>query len=167
MRFWLRRFGTTATAVLLGGALSIAFSLVGVQSLLGGLDPGRIDEESRNAAIGLGIPASLRDLGAVWTLSGLVMLVFGLVSAIALIGVAMRRPGSREAALGIYAALAIVMIPLGIGGLMAKPPTADAPMGVLVGLLAAAVVALLAVPATSRAFDEAELARQRKMARKA
>jgi len=50
---------------------------------------------------------------------------------------------------------------------MAKPPTGDVPMGVLVGLSAATVVVMLAAPATSGAFDEAEPALQRKMAKKA
>jgi len=35
------------------------------------------------------------------------------VSVIALVGVAMGRPGSSEAAVGMYAALAVVIIPLG------------------------------------------------------
>jgi hypothetical protein len=51
MRIWLRRFGTTATAVALGGALSIAFAYAGVQLLLDGLNPERIDEGIGSAAV--------------------------------------------------------------------------------------------------------------------
>ena len=161
MGTWLRHFGTTATAVLLGGSLSIAFAIVGVQHLLDGLDPTRIDEETRGAALGLGIPASLRDMGVISTISGIVILLFVLASVVALVGVALRRQGSREAGLGIFATFAIVMIPLGASGQMADPPAENAMMGVFIGFVAAIVVILLAMPATSLTFDRAEVARRR------
>ena len=100
------------------------------------------------------------------TISGIVILLFALVAAIALIGVAMRRQGFREAALGLFAAFAIVMIPLGISGQVAEPPAENAMIGILVGVVCALVVVLLAVPATSLTFDIAELERRRKQTRK-
>jgi hypothetical protein len=162
MRIWLRRFGTTVTAVVLGGALSIAFAYAGVQLLLDGLNPERIDEDARSAAVQLGIPSGLREMGGISTISGIVILFFVVVAAIALVGVAMRRQGFREATLGVFAAFAIVMIPVGISGQMSEPPGDNAMMAVFIGLLAAMVVVLLAVPATSLIFDQAEVDRRRK-----
>lgn len=101
-------------------------------------------------------------MGVMSTISGIVILVLVLVSAVALVGVALRRQGSREAALGIFAAFAIVMIPIGISGQVAEPPTENAMMGIVIGLVATMVVVLLAVPATSLTFDQAEVDRRRK-----
>jgi hypothetical protein len=162
MGAWLRKFGTTATAVFLGGALSIAFAFAGTQLFLDGLNPDRIDQELRSAAVQLGIPSGLREMGVLSTISGTVILLLVLVSIIALVGVAMRRQGSREAALGVFSAFAIVMIPLGIAGQMAEPPGENAMTAILVGVVSAVVVALLAVPATSLAFDRAEIDRRRR-----
>jgi hypothetical protein len=167
MGAWLRNFGTTATAVFLGGLLSIAFAIAGTQLFLDGLDPERIDAGQRSAAVRLGIPSGLREMGVLSTISGIVILVFVSVAAIALIGVAMRRQGSREAALGVFSAFAIVMIPLGIAGQMAEPPGENAMTAILVGVVSAVVVALLAVPATSLTFDRAEIDRRRRQAGKA
>ena len=162
MGSWLRRYGTTAAAVFLGGSLTIAFAFAGGQLLLDGLNPERVDAELRSAAVQLGIPAGVREMGVLSTISGIVILIFVLIAAIALIGVALRRQGSREAALGVFAAFAIVMIPLGISGQMAEPPGENAMTGILVGVGSAMVVALLAVPATSLTFDQAEINRLRK-----
>ena len=146
--------------------MSIAFAYAGVQLLLDGLDPQRIDEGIGSAAVQLGIPSGLREMGAISTISGIVILFFVVVATIALVGVALRRQGFREAALGVFAAFAIVMIPVGISGQMAEPPGDNAMMAVLIGLLAAIVVVLLAVPATSLIFDQAEVDRRRKQAGK-
>jgi hypothetical protein len=166
MGAWLRRFGTTATAVFLGGSLTVAFASAGVQLFLDGLDPGRIDAETRSAAVQLGIPSGLRDMGGISTISGIVILLFVFVSAIALVGVAVRRQGFREAALGVFAAFAVVMIPLGISGQVAEPPADNAMIGILVGVVSAMVVVLLAVPATSLTFDQADVDRRRKQAKR-
>lgn len=167
MGAWLRKFGTTATAVLLGGLLSIAFAVAGAQLFLDGLDPERIDRETRSAAMRLGMPSGLREMGAISTISGVVILLFVVVASVALIGVAMRRQGFREAALGVFSAFAIVMIPLGIAGQMAEPPGENAMTAILIGMVSAVVVALLAVPATSLTFDRAEIDRRRRQAGKA
>ncbi len=166
MGAWLRRFGTTATAVFLGGSLSIAFALAGLQLFIDGLDPTRIDESTRIAAVQLGIPRGLRDMGVMSTISGSVMLLFALVSITTLLGVALRRQGFREGALGVFAAFAIVMIPLGISGRVADPPAENAMVGIMVGLVSGLVVVLMAVPATSLTFDQAEVDRRRKQARR-
>ncbi len=100
------------------------------------------------------------------TISGIVVLLFVLVSVIALLGVALRRQGFREAALGVFAAFAIVMIPLGISGRVADPPAENAMVGIMVGLVSGLVVVLLAVPATSLTFDQAEVDHRRKQARR-
>ena len=164
MGAWLRRFGTTAAAVFLGGSLSIAFAVAGLQLFLDGLDPARIEEGTRSAAVQLGVPSGIRSMGVMATISGIVILLLVLVSVIALVGVAMRRQGSREAAMGVFAAFAIVMMPLGISGLKAEPPAEDAMTGILIGVVCALVVVLLAVPATSLTFDQAEVDRRRKRA---
>jgi hypothetical protein len=163
---WLRRFGTTAAAVFLGGLLSIAFAWAGVQLFFDGLDPTGIDLDTRSAAVRLGVPGGVRAMGVMSTISGIVILLFALVALIALIGVATRRQGFREAALGVFVAFAIVMIPLGISGQMADPPAENAMMGILVGVVSGLVVVLLAVPATSLTFDQAEVDRRRKQAGK-
>ena len=165
MGAWLRRFGTTLTAVFLGGSLSVAFGTAGAQLLLDGLDPTRIGAGTRSTAVQLGVPSGIRNMGVMSTISGVVVLFFVVVSVIVLVGVAMRRQGSREAGMGVFAAFAIVMIPVGISGQMAEPPAENAVMGVVVGLVAAMVVVLLAVPATSLAFDKAEVDRRRKPAK--
>ena len=166
MGAWVRRYGTTAAAVFLGGSLSIAFGLAGLHLVVDGLDPTRIDESTTSAAVQLGIPRGLRDMGVMATISGIVILLLALVAIIALLGVAARRQGYREAALGVFAAFAIVMIPLGVSGQMADPPAENAPVGILVGVVCALVVVLLAVPATSLTFDQAEVDRRRKRARR-
>jgi hypothetical protein len=160
MGAWLRRYGTTATAVFLGGTLSVAFALAGIQLFLDGVDPGRIDTGARSAAVQLGIPAGVREMGVMATIAGVVILLFVLVASIALIGVSLRRQGFREAALGVFAAFAVVMIPLGISGQVAEPPGENAMMAIVIGVVSAIVVILLAVPATSLTFDQAEIDRR-------
>lgn len=150
------------TAVFLGGSLSIAFAVGGVQLFLDGVDPDRIDAGARSAVVQLGIPAGLREMGTMSTISGVIILLFVVVAAVSLVGVALRRQGFREAALGVFAAFAIVMIPLGISGQMAEPPGENATMAVVIGVVSAMVVVLLAVPATSLTFDQAEIDRRRK-----
>ena len=162
MGAWLRRFGTTATAVFLGGTLSIAFAFAGAQLLLDGLDPARIDVNTRSAAVQLGIPSGVRNMGVMSTISGIVILLLALLAVTALFGIASRRQGFREAGLGIFAAFAIVMVPVGISGQVADPPAENAMVGIIIGVLAAMVVVLLAVPATSLLFDQAEVDRRRK-----
>jgi hypothetical protein len=164
MGAWLRKFGTTAAAVFLGGSLTIAFAFAGLQLFLDGLDPQRVGEETRSAAVQLGIPSGLREMGVLSTISGIVILFFVLVATVALIGVARRRQGFREAALGVFSAFAIVMIPLGISGQVANPPGENSMTAILVGVISAMVVVLLAVPATSLTFDQAEVDRRRKKA---
>ena len=105
-------------------------------------------------------------MGVMSTISGMVILLLAMVALIALIGVALRRQGFREAALGVFVAFAIVMIPLGLSGQMADPPGDNAMMGILVGVVSGLVVVLLAVPATSLTFDQAEVDRRRKQAGK-
>ena len=166
MGAWLRRFGTTAGAVFLGGSLSIAFGLAGLRLTIDGLEPTRIDESTASAAVQLGIPRGLSDMGVMSTISGIVILLLALVAIIALLGVAARRQGYREAALGIFAAFAIIMVPLGVSGQMADPPAENATVGILVGVVCALVVVLLAVPATSLTFDQAEVDRRQKRARR-
>ena len=164
MGAWLRKFGTTAAAVFLGGSLTVAFAFAGTQLFLDGLDPQRVGEETRSAAVQLGIPSGLREMGVLSTISGIVILFFVLVATVALIGVARRRQGFREAALGVFSAFAIVMIPLGISGQVANPPGENSMTAILVGVISAMVVVLLAVPATSLTFDQAEVDRRRKKA---
>jgi uncharacterized membrane protein len=135
-----------------------------VQFVLDGLDPSRIDVVTRSAAVKLGVPGGVRDMGVMSTISGVVILLFALVATIVLIGVASRRQGFREAALGVFAAFAIVMLPLGISGLKAEPPADNAMTGILIGVVCALVVVLLAVPATSLTFDQAEVDRRRRRA---
>lgn len=137
-----------------------------MQLLIDGLDPAGIDESTRSAAVQLGIPRGLRDMGVMSTISGIVILLLALVAIIALLGVAARRQGYREAALGIFAAFAIIMIPLGVSGQVAEPPAENATVGILVGVVCALVVVLLAVPATSLMFDQAEVDRRRKGTRR-
>ena len=112
----------------------------------------------------LGVPSGIRSMGVMATISGIFVLLFVLVSVVALVGVAMRRQGSREAAMGVFAAFALVMVPLGISGLKAEPPADNAMTGILIGVVCASVVALLAAPATSLAFDQAEVDRRQKRA---
>lgn len=166
MGAWLRRFGTTATAVFLGGSLSIAFGIAGAQLLADGLDPARIDLGTRSAAVQLGVPSGVRSMGVMATVSGVVVLLLVLVSVIALVGVAMRRQGFREAGMGVFAAFAIVMIPIGIAGQRGVPPAENAIMGIVVGVASVLVVVLLALPATSLTFDQAEVDRRRREASK-
>lgn len=166
MGAWLRRFGTTATAVFLGGSLSVAFGIAGAQLLLDGLDPARIDQGTRSAAVQLGVPSGVRSMGVMATVSGVVVLLLVLVSVMALAGVAMRRQGFREAGMGVFAAFAIVMIPIGIAGQRGVPPAENALMGIVVGVASVLVVVLLALPATSLTFDQAEVDRRRREASK-
>ena len=73
MAAWLGRYGTTATAVFLGGILSVAFAVAGVQLVLDGFDTERIYRVSGSVAAGLGLPPGLRNMGAMSVIGGLLI----------------------------------------------------------------------------------------------
>ncbi len=161
MGSWLRRYLTTTAAVLLGMGLTVPFVNGAVQFILDGIDPNRIDLEARSVFADMGLPTGPEELGVGSMIAGVSIGLISLVTLVALIGIAFRRQWAREAGIGLFTAYAIVVTPLAISGLVADPPAPNAEIGLMVGLGSAAVVALLALPPTSLAFDLAELRREK------
>lgn len=156
MRSWLRAHITTATAVLIALVLTVSFGYIAVESLIGAVDPDRLDRDFGRGALSFAPPGSTTDAGgAAGNASGIVGIVIGtvvLVSAIIIVGLIFRREWAREAGLVIYGLLGLVATAVSLGGIGADPPAPSAWVGLLNGVANFAIVGLLWAPATARDF---------------
>jgi hypothetical protein len=153
---WFRAHGTLAGAILIASGLTAAFGYIAVDSLLGAIDPTRLDSEFTRSALGMGgVTGSQGTGGAASNASAIIGVAIGavvLLSFIIVIGLALRRDWAREAGVVIYGFLGLMSFAVSLGGLSADPPAPSAWVGMLTGLANVAVVALLLVPPTSRDF---------------
>jgi hypothetical protein len=156
MRLWLRTHGTTAAAILIAGLLTAWFGYLSLGSLLGALDPERLDQGFGRDVLSAAPAGSTADVGgAAANASAIVGIVIGaivLLSAITIIGLLFRGEWAREAGLVIYGLLGFVAIAASLGGLAADPPAPSAWLGVLTGVFDFAIVGLLLAPTTARDF---------------
>jgi hypothetical protein len=156
MRLWSRAHGTTAAAILIAGLLTAWFGYLSLGSLLGAIDPERLDQDFGRGVLAADPSVSTADAGgAAANASAIVGIVIGaivLLSAITIIGLLFRSEWAREAGLVIYGLLGFVATAASLGGLAADPPAPSAWAGLLIGLTNFAVVGLLLAPATARDF---------------
>lgn len=156
MRLWLRTHGTTAAAILIAGLLTAWFGYLSLGSLLGTIDPERLDQGFGRSVLSAAPAGSTADAGgAAANASAIVGIVIGaivLLSAITIVGLLFRGEWAGEAGLVIYGLLGFVATAASLGGLAADPPAPSAWGGLLIGLTNFAVVGLLLAPATARDF---------------
>ncbi|MEA3510275.1 MAG: hypothetical protein U9R51_02465 [Actinomycetota bacterium] len=156
MRLWLRAHGTTAAAILVAGMLTAWFGYMSLGSLLGAIDPERLDQEFGRGVLSAAPAGSTADAGgAAANASAIVGIVIGaivLLSAITIVGLMFRGAWAREAGLVIYGLLGFVATAASLGGLAADPPAPSAWAGMFIGLTNFAIVGLLLAPATARDY---------------
>lgn len=80
------------------------------------------------------------------------------------LGILRRREWARHGAILTFVALAMIVLPLSLGGMTADPPAPQAWLGVLLGTAEVAIVVLLLTPALADDFDRTEWLRQRRSA---
>jgi len=156
----LRTHGTLGGAILIASVLTAWFGYVAVDSVLGAIDPNRIDPAFARGA--LAFTAGTDTGGAAANASVIIGLVIGVVvllSAIIIIGLVFRGEWAREAGFVIYGVLGLVASAAAMGGLAAQPPAPSAWFGLGIGLANFAVVGLLFAPATARNFRDHSRAR--------
>lgn len=163
MKRWLRLHGTITAALLLAAALTSVFGYMAVISLLGVLDPDRIDPAfARGSLFGSGGIATDAS-SAAQNASAIIAFLFGavaVVSVIIIIGLILRQSWAREAGMVVYGFLGIASLAPSLNGVMADPPAPSAWLGVLTGLANLAIVGLLLLRTTARNFDP--IARRRR-----
>lgn len=156
MTSWLRAHGTTVTAVLIALVLTVSFGYVAVESLLGAINPERLDGDFGRGALSFATPGTGTDAGSVAAnASAIIGVVIGavvLVSAIIVVGLAFRREWAREAGFVIYGLLGLLTISVALGGFAGDPPAPSAWVGMLTGVANLTIVGLLFAPATARDF---------------
>ncbi|MEA2022653.1 MAG: hypothetical protein U9N79_00010 [Actinomycetota bacterium] len=157
MTSWLRLHGTTVTAVLVALVLTVSFGYVALESLLGAINPDRLDGDFGRGALSFATSGTGTDAGSVAAnASAIIGVVIGavvLVSAIIVVGLAFRREWAREAGLVIYGMLGLLTVAVALGGFAGDPPAPSAWVGMLTGAANLTIVGLLFAPATARDFS--------------
>lgn len=148
---------STRTAAGLMGLLTVAFGGYAILALLR-VDTSRVIASSDAALLGL----NGQQETTVTVIIAAVILVVALLTLTLTLGVARRREGARHAAMLVFGTLAVLSLAAALPGLTARPPRPGAGYGLLVGMLDAAVVVLLALPATADDVDTATRARERR-----
>ena len=163
MKRLLRLHGTITAALLIAVALTSVFGYMALISLLGVLDPDRIDPAFARGSLfgsaGIATDASSASQNA----SAIIALLFGavtLLTVIIIIGLILRQGWARESGIVVFGFLGIVSLAPSLSGVMADPPAPSAWLGVLTGLANLAIVGLLLLPRTARDFDP--IARRRR-----
>lgn len=154
---WLRAHGTTVGATLIASVLTLSFGYIALDSLLGAINPERLDGNFGRGALSFASPGTGTDAGAVAAnASAIIGVVIGavvLVSAIIVVGLAFRHQWAREAGMVIYGMLGLLTVAVAFGGFAADPPAPSAWVGMLTGVANLAIVGLLFAPATARDFN--------------
>jgi hypothetical protein len=149
---------STLGAGLLVLALSLAFLMRGIASLLLARNPGLGD---RRVLAVLGISPGDSASSTVLVGAAIVTLVLTALATLVAVGVLRRHPWAREGGIVLFGLFAVVLIMLSLQGLTAAPRAPTAVWGMVIGVLNAAVVTLLLRPATTRDMEQAEVARRR------
>lgn len=133
--------------------------ILAVQSALVAL--GRVSgEEFRQQAIAANVAIGATEVAVAQGLVALVLGTVGLVGLGLAAGIAARSDGSREAAIGGFSMVGLLLLLLSVTGLLSDPPGPNSGLGVLVSCAILAVAGLLLLPACGRDFDRARLARE-------
>lgn len=130
-------------------------------------DPGSANADVKAGLILTGNAAGEKETRTFAIFGALLMLGLCVLTITLAFGVLRRRPGSHQAATVIFLVLALMALGASISGLSAEPPAENAKLGLLVGLVNAAIVVCLLLPATQEDIEYAEAVRlQRKHTKK-
>jgi len=156
------RATSTTTAAVLMLVVCIPFIVNGFSLYELIVDPGSADTDLKTALILSGAPAgepqtrTFAIFGAILTL-GLCLLSFLLAA-----GLFRRKQSFQHAAAITFAVLAMIALGSSAAGLSANPPAENARIGLMVGLIDAAIVICLLLPSTQDDIEHAELHRARR-----
>jgi hypothetical protein len=153
-----RPAGSTVAAAVAIGVITVGFTAYAAIAIFGVAAA----SASRDAVL-LGLTGTEESTAT--RIVSIVILALALLTALQCLGVARRRQGARHAAMVTFGMLSFVSLAAGCTGLQAVPRAPNAWWGVLVGLLDAAVVVLLLLPATADDFELAERERARRASR--
>jgi hypothetical protein len=157
---WFRAHGTTAAAVALATLLTVPYVSLVVDLVREVADPRRIADDDFRAMLQLGMDAGSDEASTGSLIGAVVLGTVCMVAIVIVAGIALRRSWAREAGMLVFGVIALVATSLSLGGLLSSPPAPGAGRGLLSGLGAATVVALLFARPTQRTFDAAAARRE-------
>ena len=130
-------------------------------------DPASADPEVKTGLILVGSAAGENETKTFATFGAVVMLGLCAMTIVLAFGLLRRRPGSHQAAAVTFVVLSLIALASSLSGLTADPPAENAKLGLLVGLVDAAIVVCLLLPSTQEDVEYAEgLRLQRRYERK-
>ncbi len=153
---------TTLAAATLALVITAAFIAAGLDLLLTALDPDRLSAAERSSMVSLGLPTSSRETSTLALISGVAVTVVSLVAVVVVVGILSRRDWAREAGIGFFAILGIILGAVALGGLLADPPASGAALGMALAVGQLGVAGLLLTHQTEDDFARAAMARARK-----
>lgn len=153
---------TTLAAATLALVITATFLATGVDLLLTALDPERVSVEERSSMVSVGLPTGSRETGTSALISGVLVVMVSLVAVIVVVGVLARREWAREAGIGLFSILGIILAAVALGGLLADPPAPGAALGMALAVGQLAVAGLLLAHQTEDDFARAAMARSGK-----
>ncbi len=153
---------TTLAAATLALVITAAFIAAGLDLLLTALDPDRLGAAERSSMVSLGLPTSSRETSTLALISGVVVVGVSLVAVVVVVGILARREWAREAGIGLFAILGIILGAVALGGLLADPPASGAALGMTLAVGQLAVAGLLLTHQTEDDFARAAMARSGK-----
>lgn len=122
-------------------------------------DPGSADVELKRGLILSGAPSGEAQTRTLAIFAAIVTLGLCLLSILLAIGLFRRKQSFQHAAAIAFAVLALIALGSAAAGLGANPPAENARIGLLVGLMDAAIVVCLLMPSTQDDIEQAEALR--------
>lgn len=153
-----RATSTTAAAVLML-LVCIPFLINGFDLVQLAQDPSSAAPEVKTGLILVGSSATSNETRTFALFGAVLMLGLCALAIVLSIGVLRRRSGSLQAAAVTFGVLGFMAIAASLTGLNARPPAENAKLGLLVGLVDAAIVVCLLLPSTRHDIDGAEFIR--------
>ena len=130
-------------------------------------DPGSASPEVKTGLILVGSAAGEKETKTFAMFGAVLMLGLCALTIVLAFGLLRRRPGSHQAAAVTFVVLSLIALGSSLSGLSADPPAENAKLGLLVGLVNAAIVVCLVLPSTQEDVEYAEMVRlQRKHEKK-
>lgn len=155
-----RRFAPTTTAAIgVISTLTLVFAVFAIREI-SALNSGRSLESDE---VLLGLTGDTAD-NATWLSAGLILVVCLMATGMVL-GLARRNTGARYAAITLFLFLGCLSIGASVAGMTSTPPARNFGFGLLCGVVDLVIVGLLLAKPTALDFDQAEVDRQRRMAR--
>lgn len=162
-----RATSTIAAAVLML-LVCIPFVINGFDLIDLTKDPTAADPDLKAGLILVGSAAGEQETRTFAMLGATIMLGLCALTIVLAFGLLRRRPGSHQAAAVTFVVLSLIALASSLSGLSADPPAENAKLGLLVGLVNAAIVVCLVMPSTQEDVEYAEMVRlQRKHEKKA